>query len=320
VVFSLLVLGSSSVLPTAKRYPSAHVLNVHERFFLIDCGEGTQHQMRKFRVPFNKITSIFISHLHGDHVFGLFGLISSLSMLGRTKSLTIYADKKLKDVLDSHFNFFDNRLTYDIIIEGLNPEKEEIIYTDKLLTVKSFPLKHRVPVWGFHFSEKKQPDKMKKEMIDFYKISIKDIQKIKEGEGFTTNEGTFIPHETLTIPSNKPRSFAYCTDTIFHPEAIPYIVDADLLYHEATFEEQHKQVAKETYHCTSKQAASMALNSNVKQLLLGHFSSRYKNMKKLLSEAREIFPETYTVEDGMLVEIKHGPSFAHTYFSEELNV
>ncbi len=294
--FQLTILGSSSATPTSERYPTAQVLNVLERFFLIDCGEGTQHQIRKNRINFLKINHILISHLHGDHFFGLIGLISSLSLLGRKNDLHIYAHSELQRYTRFQLEFLEMSDTgFRICFHPLNFKKPQLIFEDKKLTIRSFPLKHRIPCCGFRFDEKPRESNIIKEQILKYGIPIRDIKRIKAGEDFITGSGKVIPNSELVIPAPAPRSFAYCSDTAYSEEIIDHIKGSDLLYHEATFAESEQQVAKETFHSTAKQAAQIAEMASVKKLLIGHFSARYKRLDQLLSEAREIFPETYAV-------------------------
>jgi ribonuclease Z len=300
--FALTILGSSSALPTSTRYPSAHLLNVNERFFLIDCGEGTQMQLRKYKFRFSRINHIFISHLHGDHYFGIFGLLSSFSLLGRTNPLYIYAHSEMENILNFHFKHFP--LGFKVIFHPLNENKAELIFEDKQLTVTSFPLKHRIPSNGFLFKEKQKERNIKKDLIEYYKLSIKDILRIKRGEDFISDEGTLIPNKHLTNPAPVPRSYAYCSDTSFFPQIAINIGSCDLLYHESTFAENFKHNAKETGHSTAKQAAEIAKVSNSKKLILGHFSSRYKDLSIFEAEAREIFQDSYLAVEGQVYEVE----------------
>lgn len=303
MTFSVTVLGSSSALPTSKRFTSAYVLNVHERFFLIDCGEGTQIQLRKFRFKLNRINHIFISHLHGDHILGLFGLLSSYNLLGRKSKLHIYANKGIKDILKTHFRFFGSNEEYEIVFHFLNPEKNEIIYEDRNLMVNAFPLNHRIETHGFLFSEKKRPDHIYESAIEKYKIPLKKIFDIKMGADFLTDDGEIIKNDKLTHPSYTPRSFVYCTDTLYNETIIPVINNTDLLLHEATYSENLKNRAIETFHSTAKQAGRIAALAQVKHLIISHFSSRYKNPDLLLKEAQNEFNNVYTAEDGKIFEI-----------------
>lgn len=299
--FEITILGSSSALPSYKKFPSAHVINMHERFFLIDCGEGTQIRIRQFKIKTSKINRIFISHLHGDHFFGIFGMISSFNLLGRKNDLHIYSPGDLEKIVYTTIKKQD--LNFKIFFHRLNCENKTSVYETKSLKISCFPLDHRIETYGFLFEEKKKKKNIKKEAIEKYNLSVSDIIKIKDGADYKTNEGKIIPNEEITFPEKKSRSYAYCSDTAFKPEIIPFVKNVDILYHEATFTENLKETAKITKHSTAKEAASIALKANVKKLIIGHFSSRYKDENELLNEARNIFPETYAAQDGMTFKI-----------------
>jgi ribonuclease Z len=301
--FSLTILGSSSAIPTSKRYLTAHLVNHDERFFLIDCGEGTQNQLRRYKTKFTRINHIFISHLHGDHVFGLFGLLSSLSMMGRKSPLYIYSDPRLTELLTNHFNFFKETFSYLIIYKPFGSKKSQIIYDDGKLEVITIPLKHRIACVGFQFREKPKLKNIKKEYIEFYNLGIKDIVSIKNGNDYLTKDGQVIKNEYLTTAPIPLKTYTYCTDTKALDSIIPLIENTDLLYHESTFLNEDFKLAKATYHSTPGQAADIAKKANVKKLLLGHFSSRYKDDSKFLKEAQEIFPNSFMAEDGMEIDL-----------------
>ena len=300
--FSLKVLGSNSGLPIPKRFSTAQVLNVQERFFLIDCGEGTQIQIRRYKVGFNKINHILISHLHGDHFFGIFGLLSSFSMCGRKTDLHLYAHSDLEKILNDNSKYF-NDYKFKIVFHSLNFNQSELIFEVKVLTIHSFPLKHRIPCCGFVFREKPRPLQIKKDCISFYKISIKDILKVKSGLDFIDEEGKVIPNSFLTHPSAPSRSFAFCSDTSFYPSIVEHIRNVNLLYHEATYSDELTNQAKLTLHSTSRQAAEIAKMAKVDQLLIGHYSARYDNTDLLLTEAKSVFSNTLAVYDGFEIEI-----------------
>ena len=299
--FEITILGSSSALPSYKKFPSAHVINIHERFFLIDCGEGTQIRIRQYKVKASKINHIFISHLHGDHFFGIFGLISSFNLLGRKNDLHIYAPGDLQKIVYTVIK--KNDLNFNIFFHKLNSEKKETCYESKSIKISYFPLNHRIETYGFLFEEKEKEKNIKKELISKYKLSISDILNIKKGKDYLTEKGEKIPNKELTLPDRKPRSYAYCSDTVFEPKIIPFIKNADILYHEATFTEELKETAKITKHSTASDAATIALKANVKKLIIGHFSSRYKDNNQILSEAKNIFPNTFIAEDGLTFDI-----------------
>src|ERR1035437_6957213 len=284
----LTVLGSSSALPTSGRFPSAHVLNAHERLFLIDCGEGTQMQLRKGRIRFAKINHIFISHLHGDHVFGLYGLLSTFSLMGRENPIHLYAPADYDRILRSHLADFDINLSFEIDFVPLSGNDQIKVLDDKYITVTSFPLKHRVPAFGFLFREKISDRKIIKDCIDKYQIPLVRIAAIKKGEDFITQDGTVIKNEQLTLPPSEPLSYAYCSDTKYFKRLAHFVKDVNVLYHEATFDMTKDDLAKMTGHSTTADAAKSALDANARTLIIGHFSSRYKDINPLVEEARTI--------------------------------
>ena len=296
--FELTVLGSSSALPTSKRFPAAHVLNVYEHFFLIDCGEGTQMQLRKFKIRMGKINHIFISHLHGDHVFGLFGLFSTFNLMGRQHPLHIYAHSDIQHIIGFYREHFTNQQDYEIILHPVNAGHTDVIYEDRLLTVEIIPLRHRIFTVGFLFKEKQRLKNIRKDMIEKYNIPVRDILSIKEGSDLMTQDGRLIKNEQLTLPSFRPRSYAYFTDTLFTKKNADKIKQVDLLYHEATFLHDQKKLARQTYHSTALQAGEMAKAAEAKKLLIGHFSSRYKDVSALVNEAATVFQPVFAAKDG----------------------
>lgn len=298
MVFELTILGTSSALPTSTRYPTAHVLNVHERFFLIDCGEGTQMRLRQNRIRIGKIHDIFISHTHGDHVFGLYGLLSTLNLTGRRTPLTIYAPEGFGEMLSSHLGDFDIRLEFDIVYVPLRGDDPAVILDNNFLTVTSFPLKHRVPAYGFLFREKQQLRNIRKESISGYGIPLAAIPGIKAGLDFVDEKGNVIPNATITTDPPRPRSYAYCSDTAWFSRLPAFIRGVDMLYHEATFGTDKSDLARQTGHSTSADAARVAAEAGAGRLIIGHFSARYKSVDQLVLEAREIFPETVAAADG----------------------
>jgi ribonuclease Z len=303
VKFALTILGSSSALPTSKRFPTAHLLNVNERFFLIDCGEGTQMQLRKLRAGFGKINHIFISHLHGDHVFGIFGILSSFQLLGRKNCLNIYAPEGFRNILEFYKENFAQDQSYEIVHHRLGERGKNLIFEDKIVEVYSFPLKHRQTTLGFLFREKPHDFNFRKEAMAYYKPGIEQIKEIKQGADLVLADGTVIPNAVLTLPPWKTRSYAFCSDTAYDPRIVKHISGVDLLYHEATFSVADENLAAQTMHSSSRQAAQIAKNAGAGKLLIGHFSSRYRDLQVLLNEAREIFPDTEIVEDGNVYEI-----------------
>ncbi len=302
MTFSVTILGSSSALPTSKRFPTAHLFNSNERFFLIDCGEGTQIQLRRFHLRLGKINHIFISHLHGDHYFGLYGLISTFSLMGRKNPLHIFAHSELKKLLNCQFS--NSNLGFNIIFHEIPKNKHSVLYEDKNLTVSTFPLKHRLTANGFLFKEKLKPLNIRKELIQKYHLNLKQIHAIKSGADYKTEDNKVIPNKELTLPPYKQRSYAFCSDTAYSPDLISYIKNTDILYHEATFAEDNKEIAEQTGHSTAKQAAEIAKLADVNKLLIGHFSSRYKNVKILENQAKEIFINTEAVTEGKEYKIE----------------
>lgn len=305
--FEVHILGCGSALPTTRHFPTSQVVNIREKLFMIDCGEGAQMQLRRSRLKFSRLNHIFISHLHGDHCFGLIGLISTFALLGRTATLHIYAHKELEELMRPWLNYFCHGIDFSVEFHAFDSKKSEVIYDDRSVTVSTIPLKHRVPCCGFLFAEKQTPDHIIRDMIDFYQIPTYELNRIKNGGDFTTPEGNIIPHSRLTTPSNPPRKYAYCSDTIYLPENKPLLQGIDLLFHEATFGGDNEARAKETFHSTAKQAATMAKETEAKQLLIGHFSARYEDENILLKEAKSIFPNTLLAKENLCIEIKPSP-------------
>jgi ribonuclease Z len=299
----LTILGSSSALPTSGRYPSAHVLNAHERLFLIDCGEGTQMQLRKTRIRFAKINHIFISHLHGDHVFGLYGLLSTFSLMGRTNPIHLYAPENYDKILKSHLSDFDINLSFEIDFTPLSGKDPVIILDDKYITVTSFPLQHRIITYGFLFREKISDRNIIKESIVKFNIPPVRIPAIKKGEDFIAPDGTIVKNEDITLPPRQPLSYAYCSDTRYFKRLASFVKGVSLLYHEATFDKTKEDLAKTTGHSTTLDAAKTAVGANVGSLIIGHFSARYKDISPLVDEARTVFSATYPAIDGMTYEV-----------------
>lgn len=300
---SLTILGCGSALPTRKNFPSSQLLEIRDKQFLIDCGEGTQIRMSQLGIKTNRLGHIFISHLHGDHCFGLMGLISTYGMLNRTAELHIHAQADLEKIMKPQLQYFCAGLSFDVIFHTINPRKHELIYEDRSVQVFSIPLKHRVPCCGFLFEEKPRDRHIIREMIDFYKIPTWRILKIKQGEDFITEEGEIIPNDQLTIASDSPKRFAYCSDTAYSEKIIPIIKGVDCLYHEATFMEDKLIRSKQTEHSTARQAATIALKADVKKLIIGHYSARYNNQNDLLDEAKAVFENTVLGEDLTVYEI-----------------
>ncbi len=300
---TLTILGCGSSLPTNKNFPSSQLLEIRDKQYLIDCGEGTQIRMRQMGLKTSRMGHIFISHLHGDHCFGLIGLISTFGMLNRTADLHIHAHPDLEKIIDTQLQYFCSGLAFKIIFHAINPRKHELIFEDRSVQVFSIPLKHRVPTCGFLFEEKPRERHIIREMIDFYQIPTWRILKIKQGEDFVTEDGEIIPNDRLTTAPELPKRFAYCSDTAYSEKIIPIIKGVDCLYHEATFMEDEILRAKETQHSTARQTAEIAKKANVKKLIIGHYSARYNNQNELLNEARAVFQNTILGEDMTVYEV-----------------
>jgi ribonuclease Z len=317
--FTLTILGSSSAIPTSQRFPAAHLLHAGERLFLIDCGEGTQIQLRRFRIHFGRINHIFISHLHGDHVFGLFGLISTLGLMGRTADLEIFAPPQLEEILETHFKVFSHERLFKIVYHPISGLKPNRIFEDAKISVDSIPLKHSTPCFGFLFREKEKLRNIRKDVIEYYNIPVKEIMGIKQGKDFTDKEGKIIPNSELTNLPPVFRSYAYCTDTKYCPSIADIINEVDLLYHEATFLAKDEKLAKKTLHSTTTQAATLALNAKVKNLIIGHFSVRYKNVLSFAEEACSIYPSTNLAADGDQYSLEPGGKLTITPYQKGPN-
>jgi ribonuclease Z len=296
--FKVTILGCGSATPTAQRNPTAQVVELLGRFFLIDCAEGTQIQLRRNKINFQHIDHIFISHLHGDHFFGLIGFISSMHLWGRTKPLNIYANEKLKEIIDLQLTHSDSHLRYEIIWHNLSYNGKHLLYADKTVEVYSFPLNHRIPTCGFLIQEKQKERNLIRAKVVEYDIPLDQITAIKQGSDLLQEDGTSIPNGEITTAPPSTRDYAYCSDTIYDENVVQYIKDATLLYHEATFMHNLIDRAKETYHSTTIQAATIAKLANVGQLVIGHYSARYADTLPLLEEARTVFANTQMAMDG----------------------
>ncbi|WP_075559089.1 ribonuclease Z [Parabacteroides timonensis] len=301
--FNLNILGCGSALPTTRHLATSQVVDLRDKLYMIDCGEGTQVQMRNMRIKFSRLNHIFISHLHGDHCFGLPGLLSTLGMLGRTGDLVIHAPKEIENYMRPVLDTFCKGMPYEVRFNHIDTYSHSLIMEDRSLSVYSIPLKHRIPTCGFLFAEKPKEAHIIREMIDFYQVPVKWMKDIKQGKDYITPEGEIIPNSRLTRPSVAPKRYAYCSDTAYSPSIIPIIEGVDLLYHEATFMESDKARAKETFHSTARQAAKIALKAGVKRLVIGHYSARYEDLAALHKEAREIYPDTILGNEGMVLSI-----------------
>lgn len=303
--FDIHILGCGSALPTTKHLPSTQIVNVRDKLFMIDCAEGCQLQLRKTGLKFSRMNHIFISHLHGDHCFGLIGLISTFDLLGRTSQLHIYSPgETLEKLLRPWLDFFCRDMGYNVVFHAFSPNHSETIYEDRSVTVSTIPLKHRVPCCGFFFKEKAPLPHIRREMVDFLHIPFFAINAIKEGGSWEDENGRVWSHEELTVaPAAKARSYAYCSDTMPVAKNTELVHGADLLYHEATFGAEAAARAKETGHSTATQAAQFAAQAEVGRLVIGHFSARYDDERVLLKEAKETFADTVLAYEGMKIEL-----------------
>lgn len=301
--FELHILGCGSALPTTRHFPTSQIVNVRDKLFMIDCGEGAQLQFRKSHLKFSRLNHIFISHLHGDHCFGLLGLISTLNLLGRTAELHIHSPKGLETLLTPMLDFFYRQMTYKVLFHEFDTKEPMQIYEDRSLTVTTIPLRHRMPCCGFLFAEKRRPNHIIREMVDFYQVPVYELNRIKNGADYVTPEGKTVSNNLLTRPSAPSRSYAYCSDTIYLPSIVEQIKGVDLLFHEATFANEDAPRAKETFHTTAAQAAEIARRAEVKKLLIGHFSARYEDENVLLQEASAIFPDTQLAKETLCVSV-----------------
>ena len=300
--FEIHILGCGSALPTTRHNATAQVVKIGNKQFMIDCGEGAQLQLRRQHIHFSFINHIFISHLHGDHCFGLIGLISTFALLGRTAPLHIYADHNLERVMKPQIEFFCKGMNYPLFFHSIDATKQEIIFEDNTITVETIPLKHRMPCCGFLFREKPKKRHLIGDAVNFYNIPAYMRQAIKDGADYTTPDGETIPNSRLTKDADRSRSYAYCSDTAPCDNSLQ-LKDVDLLYHEATFADSEKERAAQTMHSTARQAAQVAAAAGAKRLLIGHYSSRYETVDTLLEEAQELFPATIAANEGEVIYI-----------------
>lgn len=301
--FRVHILGCGSALPTLHHMASSQVVELRDKQFMVDCGEGTQLQIRRSRINFNKIQAVFISHIHGDHCFGLIGMISTFGLQGRKSPLQVYAPAALGPMLQSQIALFCQHLSFEVVFHAIDTEKATVIYEDRSLTVSTIPLQHRLPTCGFLFREKPTLPHIRRDMIDYLEIPVSQINNIKNGAGWTTPDGRTFTHGELTTPADPPRAYAYCSDTRYVPALHQLIAGVDLLYHESTYCRDSQHRAEAYWHSTAADAATVAREAGVKKLLLGHYSSRYPDEKVFLDEAREIFPETYLTNENDIFNV-----------------
>tara|TARA_Y100000385_G_scaffold94396_2_gene97578 strand:+ start:2743 stop:3654 length:912 start_codon:yes stop_codon:yes gene_type:complete len=303
VNFELTILGSGSAVPTPKRNPSSQFINCHNRRILIDCGEGAQFQIRKYKIKLQSIQIILISHLHGDHYFGLAGLLSTMNLLGRDGQLTIYGPVGLEAILRSQLKIGDSKFAFDITFKTLFGKEREIIFEDKKIEIHTFPLKHKIETNGFLIKEKEPLRKLKKEAIEKDDIAIEYRHRLQKGEKVVDASGKLLDLERYSYPPKKARSYAYCSDTMPNESNLDVLNEVNIMYHEATFVNQHKARAKSTMHSTAEQAATFAKKAKAKKLILGHFSNRYLDTDIHKKEASAVFENVIIGEDGMQLRI-----------------
>ncbi|SHG25304.1 ribonuclease Z [Flavobacterium johnsoniae] len=299
----LTILGCYAATPRTLTNPTSQVLEIKNRLFLIDCGEGTQVQLRKNKIKFSKINHIFISHLHGDHLYGLIGTISTFSLLGRTTDLHIYGPKGIKELILLQLKLTESWTTYDLFFHELESKESEVIFEDKRVIVRTIPLKHRVYTNGYLFQEKPDERKLNVEAVQSYDIHVAYYQKIKNGSDITLDNGTVVENHKLTFDPPPAKSYAFCSDTVYNEAVIPIIQNTDVLYHESTFLESEAPLALKTLHSTAKEAAAIALKANVKQLILGHYSTRYDGIERFKEEAETVFSNVLLADDGLSFEL-----------------
>ncbi len=301
-MMNLTILGCYAATPRTFTNPTAQVLELKNHLFLIDCGEGTQVQLRKSKIKFSRIKHIFISHLHGDHFYGLIGLISTFRLLNRSQELHIYGPLGIKEIILLQLKYADSWTNFPLVFHELISKVSELILEEENLTVSTIPLKHRIYTNGFLFREKLGERKLNMKAVGKYKIEICDYQNLKNGKDYITHENEVIPNQVLTFDPPKPKSYAFCSDTVFDLDIIPYIKGVDVLYHEATFLDEHQKLATPTKHSTAKQAAEIARQAEVGTLILGHFSTRYGSIQPFLEEAQTIFEPTLLADDGKVFQ------------------
>lgn len=301
--FSVTILGNNSATPLPGRHPTAQIINHEHRLFLADCGEGTQMQLKKYNIRIGKINHIFISHLHGDHFFGLIGLITTYHLFGRDRELHVYGPNGIEDIINIQLRASDTRLSYPLFFHVVNTEVSEQVYEDELLKVFTIPMKHRIPTCGYLFSEKLKDRNMKPGIVTKMQIPVEHILRIKRGADYTDEAGNFYANTMLTNDPLPPLTYAFCSDTAYVEATAKIIQNADLLYHEATFMKDQHTMAQEKYHSTTIDAATLALKANVKKLIIGHYSARYDDLNPLLQEAQSFFPDTQLALEGNTFEV-----------------
>lgn len=302
--FRVHILGCGSAVPTERHNPSSQVVEVRGKLFMVDCGEGTQLQVRRSKFSFSKLYAIFITHLHGDHVLGLVGMLSTFGLNGRTAPLHVYAPKEYEKLFGLEMDMFCSTLDYDIIFHGLDTTKQQVVYEDRSISVETLPLRHRGSTCGFLFREHPGLKHIKRDMVDFYGIPISQINNIKAGLDWTSPDGEIVKNELLTSAPDPVRTYAYCSDTRYIPQLADMVKGVNLLYHEATYGEDNKEMAEKYLHSTAREAAMVARDSGAKKLMIGHFSKRYRDENVLLDEAKAVFENTILANERLVVEVE----------------
>ena len=302
--FEVNILGCGAAKPTLQHLPTAQIVNVRDKLFMIDCGEGAQVSVCRAKLNLNRLGHIFLSHLHGDHCFGLFGLLSTMGLSGHMGEVVIHAHPDAERLFRPMFDYFCRENPFEIRFNAISPTAGEVIYSDRSVTVRSIPLKHRIPTCGFLFEEAPGERHLRGDMLQFYNIPTYRRAAIKQGEDYVTDDGRTIPNELLTLPPTPAARYAYCSDTVCTERIVPIIEGADVLYHEATYADAEEALARATYHSTARQAARIARQAQVGKLLLGHYSSRYRDKTLLLEQAQEEFAHTALAHEGMKITIR----------------
>ncbi|MBQ0073538.1 MAG: ribonuclease Z [Prevotella sp.] len=302
--FNIHILGCGSALPTKHHNPSAQIVEIRGKLFMIDCGEGTQAMVRRSRMNFSKLYAIFITHIHGDHVLGLIGMLSTFGLQGRTAPLHVYAPEAYGPLFKMELEMFCSTLDYEIIYHPVDTTKQAIIYEDRSLTVETIPLKHRMPCAGFLFREKQGLRHINPNALKAFEVPVSQVNNLRNGLDWTDPEGNVVANEKLTTPADPVRSYAYCSDTRYKPDIVPQIKNVTMIYHEATYCEDMKEKAEKYLHSTAREAALIAKDANVGTLLLGHYSQRYIDEQPLLDEAKEVFPNSFLTNEGKVFQVK----------------
>lgn len=302
--FRVHILGCGSALPTLRHFASSQVVEMRGKQFMVDCGEGTQMQLRRSRIRFTKISAVFISHLHGDHCFGLIGMLSTFGLLGRTAKLDVYGPAPLGDVMRKQMKIFCHDFDYEVVFHDVDTRQQQVVYEDRSLTVETVPLEHRMPCCGYLFREKPTLPHIRRDVLDAYHIPVSQINNIKAGADWVSEDGERVSNSLLVEPADPPRSYAYCSDTRYIPNLASRIKGVSVLYHESTYTEEYVALAEKYMHSTAQQAAMVARDAEAGKLVLGHYSSRCEDEKILLDEAKQIFPDSILANEGLTIDVE----------------